>query len=394
MKNMGMPTTDFRVDRYSNYLLAANKEKVRQEGPMKDVIEKVKILLKDSVFSDEQHIRFSLVGRICEKLGWDIWNPAEFYTEYPVKKYPPQEITTELRGRVDIALFLADKRSEKAEVFIEVKSPGRLQNELQSGEAQLQRYNYWDKSAISILTDGITWRFYLPSEGGSFDSTLFNEFNILTDNVEIICQTLDKVLRRENFRKQAVQTASDMYEELSKIRLIHKVKQKAIQIASDTGMDMYLIAKRLLIKNEHIDLDIEEIALLWERTIPGGEPLPPLPPPPPPDCVDTFISTKGVKAFGCYNIKTKRFTLYKGSEIVKSHTKSLTSKYVEMKETMIKAGKLVTDPTSSKFILNEDILFRAPSGASGFVLGRSSNGYTDWVDSEGHQLDQYRNRIK
>jgi len=362
---------------------------------MKEVIESVRKLIKDGVFSDNQHVRFSLLGPICKKLGWDIWNPAEFYTEYPVTKYPQQEIRTELRGRVDVVLFLTDKRSEKAEVFIELKSPGILQYELQSGETQLQRYNYLDKVAICILTDGITWRFYLPSEGSSFDSTLFNEFNILTDNVEIICQTLDKVLRRNNFRKQAVQTARDTYEELRKIRLIHKVKQKAIRIASDTGMDMYMIAKQLLIQNEHVDLDIEEIGLLWERTIPGGEPpLPPQLPSPLPDCVDNFISARGVKACGCYIIKTKLFTLYKGSEIVKSNTKSITSKYVALKETMIKDGKLVADPTSSKFILNEDTLFSNPSVTSGFVLGRSSDGYKDWVDSKGYQLDQYRNRKK
>ena len=67
---------------------------------------------------------------------------------------------------------------------------------------------------------------------------------------------------------------------------------------------------------------------------------------------------------------------------------------ITAKETMIKAGKLVADPTSSKFILTEDTLFSTPSGASSFVLGRSSNGYTAWVDSKGHQLDQYRNRNK
>ncbi len=249
---------------------------------MREVIENVRKMLSDGLFSDEQHVRYSLVGRICHELGWNIWNPAEFYTEYPVKKYPPQEVTTELRGRVDVALFLADKRTDKAEVFIEVKSPGRLQYELQAGETQLQRYNYWDKAAICILTDGITWRFYLPSEGGSFDSTLFNEFHILNDSVEIICLTLDKVLRRDKFRKQAVQTASDMYEELGKIRLIYKVKNKAIQIASDTGMDMYMIAKQLLVQTEHVNLDIAEIMVLWDRTIPGGVIPPPPPPPPPP----------------------------------------------------------------------------------------------------------------
>lgn len=52
---------------------------------MKEIIEDIQNLMKEGAFRDEQHIRFSLVGRICKALGWNIWNPAEFYTEYPVK---------------------------------------------------------------------------------------------------------------------------------------------------------------------------------------------------------------------------------------------------------------------------------------------------------------------
>lgn len=101
---------------------------------MKKTIEDIRKLFVDSAFQDEQHVRFSLVGRICQKLGWNIWNPKEFYTEYPVKRYPPQEITTELRGRIDIALILPEKHTDIAEVFIEVKTPYKLQTELVSGE--------------------------------------------------------------------------------------------------------------------------------------------------------------------------------------------------------------------------------------------------------------------
>lgn len=358
---------------------------------MKEVIENVRKMLSDGLYSDEQHVRYSLVGRICKKLGWNIWNPAEFYTEYPVKKYPPQEVTAELRGRVDVALFLADKRTDKAEVFIEVKSPGRLQYELQSGETQLQRYNYWDKAAICILTDGITWRFYLPSEGGAFESTLFNEFNILNDSLDIVCQTLDKVLRRDNFRKQAVQTASEMYEELGNIKLVHKVKPKAIQISKDTGMDVYLIAQQLLIQTEHVDMELGEIKQLWDKTIPGGgNPPPPPPPPPPDDCVETFISTRGVKASGCYNIKTKQFTLYRGSEIVKNHSSTFKGNYLEKKKKMIESGLLQLDSSGTKYILTQDTVFNAPSPASHLVTGRASSGYVDWVDSNGVKLDKYR----
>lgn len=356
---------------------------------MKEIIESIRNMLKDGLFRDEQHVRFSLVGRLCFELGWDIWNPAEFYTEYRVKKYPPQEVTTELRGKIDVALFLTDKRSDKAEVFIEVKNPGKLRNEMIAGETQLQKYNYWDKAAICILTDGIIWRFYLPSEGGAFESTLFNEFNLLNDDIEIVCQTLEKVLRRENFRKQALQTAGDMYEELGNIRLVHKVKPKAIQIATDTGMDKYLIAQQLLKKTEHVEMELDEIIQLWDKTIPGGKIDPP-PPPPPPDHVVVFISARGVHATGQYCISSKLFTLCKGSEVVKDHTPTFKGKYLESKIKMIEDGTLRLDLTGTKYILSDNLVFNTPSPASYLVLGRSSSGYVDWVDAKGIKLDNYR----
>jgi len=361
---------------------------------MKEVIEEVRKLLNDGVFSDEQHVRFSIVGRVCQRLGWDIWNPAEFYTEYPVKKYPPQEVTTELRGRVDVALFLADKRSDKAEVYIEVKNLGKLSYECASGEAQLQRYNYWDKAAICILTDGITWRFYLPSEGGAFDSTIFNEFNILNDNVDHICQVFEKVLRRDNFRKQALQAASAMYEELWKIKLIHSVRDKATQIAKETGMDKYEIAQRLLKQNEHVDLGLDEIITLWNKTIPNPLPPPPTPPPPPPplprDKVPIVIETKGVKASGFFDPLTNRVTLCKGSEIVKDHSISFDGGHLRDKMQMIQSGDLYLDSSNTKYILRQDKTFKSPSAASRLVLGRSSNGFTDWSDAEGNRLEVHR----
>ena len=246
---------------------------------MKDIIEDIRAKLRDGAFRDEQHVRFSLVGRICQALGWNIWNPAEFYTEYNVKKYPPQEISSDLRGRVDVALILTDRPHDLAEVFIEVKTPGKLQSELTAGEIQLQKYNFWDKSAISILTDGIIWRFYLPSFGGSFDGTLFNEINILKDDPITIVNVFERILKRDNFRKEALQIAEDMHEELRKITIINSVKIEAEQIAIKTGMSAYLIAKQLLLTKHREDFEISEIEALWHRSVPGvdgdrGNPLP------------------------------------------------------------------------------------------------------------------------
>jgi len=235
---------------------------------VKQTIEEIRKLFADNAFKDEQHVRFSLVGRVCQKLGWDIWNPKEFYTEYPVKRYPPQEVTVDLRGRVDVALILPEKNSDIAEVFIEIKTPYKLQSELVSGEIQLKRYNWWDKSAISVLTDGIIWRFYLPSIGGAFENSLFSEIDLLHDDIESICTVFDQVLRRDNFRKQAVESAEIIFDEIARIKKLYNVKTEAEDIAKKTGLSKYTLASQIL-KNQHnYDMDIPEIERLWDRKIP------------------------------------------------------------------------------------------------------------------------------
>ena len=240
---------------------------------MKEIIEDIQNLMKEGAFRDEQHIRFSLVGRTCKALGWNIWNPAEFYTEYPVKKYPVQNINAELRGKVDIALISTEKLSEIADVFIEVKTPYKLQTERQAGEDQLQSYNFWDKSAISILTDGITWLFYLPSAGGSFGDKLFCEFNLLSDDIDDICNMVNSFLRRDNFSQTAIQTAEEMLEEKRMIILIGKVKKQAEDIAVNLGDSQFIVAQKL-IKNQHKkECPLSEIQRLWVKAKYISEPV-------------------------------------------------------------------------------------------------------------------------
>lgn len=235
-------------------------------------IEDIKRMLRANLFQDEQHVRFSLVGRICQTLGWNIWDPSEFYTEYKVKKIPPQNLSKDVTGKVDIALFIPEKTSEGAEVFIEVKTAGKLDTEQVSGETQLHLYNAYHKSAISILTDGIKWRFYLPSAGGEFEDKLFNELNLRDDDPNEVSTVFEKVLKKDNFRKKALDTAEAMREELIKIKLISQVKAEAKAIHDKTGLlSPYKFAHQLLFKDFHRDIDESEIERLWNRTLPGCE---------------------------------------------------------------------------------------------------------------------------
>lgn len=281
---------------------------------MQQIIEDIRNLLKDRLFKDEQHVRFSLVGRICQALGWNIWNPEEFYTEYPVKKFPPQDVTKELRGRVDVALMLPEKHSGIAEVFIEVKTPYKLQSEIESGEKQLDRYNWCDKAAICILTDGIIWRFYLPSLGGTFENSVFSEINLLEDDIMAICIVFDQVLKRENFRKQATENAEALFGEIARIKILSHVKSEAEDIARKTGMQKFTIASQLL-KNQHsCELDESEIAYLWNKRIPKVTQLKPVVTPPvKPD--DIIIKLKPTQP-GMVDFTVEQDYSYKSARVV------------------------------------------------------------------------------
>lgn len=55
------------------------------------------------------------------------------------------------------------------------------------------------------------------------------------------------------------------------------------------------------------------------------------------------------------------------------------------RQRLIDAGDL--SPNSGSYVFQRDVLFPSPSGASNVVLGRSSNGWTEWRDSTGQTLD-------
>ncbi|MDP8209621.1 MAG: hypothetical protein P9M05_02335 [Candidatus Stygibacter australis] len=232
---------------------------------MKEILQDIIKKLLKGAFQNEEQVRFSLVSRILLALGWDIWNPNEVVTEYPVKKFPKKDINIEESGRVDIALFMNNHSDRTPEVFLEIKAPGKLTRTYSDYEDQLKGYNFHDRSAISILTDGIEWKFYLPSAGGSFDQRLFNEFNLQDNDIDYIILTLQEVLHKDNFRRKAIQSGERMLEEMKLINMIANVKEEAQSIAKTTGYSRYEVAQKIL-KNKYRRLiPLNDIERFWER---------------------------------------------------------------------------------------------------------------------------------
>lgn len=98
-----------------------------------------------------------------------------------------------------------------------------------------------------------------------------------------------------------------------------------------------------------------------------------------------FVKPSGrpAQGMGFYDEQEEKFILMEGSllatEVVNSF-KSITSRDLFIKEHCKK--------DKGQIILLHDVSFESPSGASGFVLGRPSNGWDDWKDADGKKLSE------
>lgn len=88
------------------------------------------------------------------------------------------------------------------------------------------------------------------------------------------------------------------------------------------------------------------------------------------------------------NDGTKSFVVLKGSEI---SVKESNDKGGGARVEMLRHCTLCGD---EKYVLNEDLVFKTPSGASGACLGRSSNGYDIWKTEAGVTLKSYLENLK
>ena len=91
----------------------------------------------------------------------------------------------------------------------------------------------------------------------------------------------------------------------------------------------------------------------------------------------------GIEAFGIYD--GEKFEVLEGSQINIGKEVKL-ERYNKQRDELIKNGSI--SQTDGKYILNIILDFNTPSGASDFVLGGSTNGWTEWKNKDGKTLDE------
>lgn len=104
---------------------------------------------------------------------------------------------------------------------------------------------------------------------------------------------------------------------------------------------------------------------------------------------EIFHTTRlGIAAYGVYS--GDKFQVLEGSEINMKKEVHL-EKYNKQRKMLFEREDIVEE--GERYILKVTLEFNTPSGASDFVLGGSTNGWTEWKNAEGKTLDEkYRNK--
>ena len=90
----------------------------------------------------------------------------------------------------------------------------------------------------------------------------------------------------------------------------------------------------------------------------------------------------GIQGRGIYS--GDKFDVLEGSEINLKKETTLAKYNLQRKE-LLASGGIVEE--AGKYILKVTLTFNTPSGASDFVLGGSTNGWTEWKNVDGKTLD-------
>lgn len=167
--------------------------------------------LDGSIFSfDEAATKQAIVLRLLSVLGWNQYDVNEVRPEYSTGS-----------GRVDYSLRLSDVNK----AFIEVK---RTRESLDDHQEQLLNYSFHEGIKLSVLTNGLTWWFYLPLREGSWEQRRFYTVDLLQQSPDDISRRLVDFLSKDNVDSgAAIENAEQAYNSQQRTQIIEESLPKA-----------------------------------------------------------------------------------------------------------------------------------------------------------------------
>jgi len=226
---------------------------------MQDALQRIRQLLRENAYQNEEHVRLSLVCHVLQLLDWNIWDPREVNAEFVPNR-------AEDNTKVDLALFV---NRDIPAVFIETKSVGKMDGKLHAIEGQVRDYNRNNTALFSIITDGQKWRFYYSQTGGQFHQKCFRQFDFLKDEPESIENILTTFLTKESILGDAENKARE-YLQLSALqKAIQDCASEAERLTNRPPFPRKPEAIVQLLKEQWPNLTVVEVEMYLEKGADG-----------------------------------------------------------------------------------------------------------------------------
>lgn len=310
---------------------------------MEEIIVDIKKKLEKDFYTNEEHVRLSIVARLLLELDWDIWNPLEVNSEF--KAVPNEDHT-----KVDLALFV--NKYMPPSVFIEIKSVGKIDTDLLRIEQQLRDYNRNNTAQFSIITDGRKWRFYYSQTGGEFSHKCFKTVNISSDDINEIVESFKQFLSKEEILNNNSKNEAERLLQLNqKQRALEDALPKARRLISEPPFPSLLESLRSEVLKLGFDISFEEAKNFAEKNIDKK-----------PIRTDTEAKYPSVK-------NTNKKTTISNKDFPPTGTKC---KFSYKGETFY--GKII----NKQLVVSDYGEFNSFSAASVAISNTSRNGWHDW----------------
>ena len=166
------------------------------EGEILELLARIKEQSDKSRLFSEDQTKLAFVLPILRRLGWDTEDVDEVHPEFSVE-----------HRRVDYALVLKGRPA----VFIEAKRPSEdLDNK--SYEEQLLDYSFRQTVELAVLTNGLSWSFYLPREGDDWRSRKFYTIDIIEqDEIDASSRLTELLSKANTYSGKALESAKKIF---------------------------------------------------------------------------------------------------------------------------------------------------------------------------------------
>lgn len=163
---------------------------------------------------DEAMTKQAIIVRFLNDLGWNIFSLRDLRPEYTVD---PQNSTE----RVDYAIAPDSDNM----VFIEAKATNI---DLEDWEEKFCLYCYKNNVVMGVLTNGISWWFYLPREKGSWYERKFYSIDLIQQETDLIASKFEAFLSKSNVLSgTAVENAKETHASAQKDQIIDNALPEA-----------------------------------------------------------------------------------------------------------------------------------------------------------------------